>query len=123
MKQIYFSIRVVEATSEAKAVQKVQNEIFNESHPLSDKVLTHNELQRFLNGQKPRQNYVVEVPNIKMKKTTNVNGLLATSHVKGKTLICIYSRGEAIKKARLFGGKAKRFDEPINNKKHYNINY
>ena len=33
--------------------------------------------------------------------------------------ICLYTRGEAIKKARLFNAKAKKFEGKPNKRKHY----
>jgi len=129
MKEFYFSIRTVIATSQADAIKKIETERFNESHELSDKVLTESELRRILNGQKPQQNYVVEVKSnggggwapSSFQKPLLKDGLLATDIFKGKVLICVYSRGEAVKKARMFGGKAKLFKEKIDNKKHYII--
>lgn len=129
MKEFYFSIRTVVATSQADAIKKIEAERFNESHELSDKVLTESELRRILNGEKPKQNYVVEVPekawvtSFSLSKNPPVkkDGLLATDIFKGKILICVYSRGEAVKKARMFGGKAKLFKEKIDKKKHYII--
>lgn len=121
MKEFYFSIRTVIATSQADAIKKIETERFNESHELSDKVLTESELRRILNGQKPQQNYVVEVTShpASFQKPLLKDGLLATDIFKGKVLICVYSRGEAVKKARMFGGKAKLFKEKIDKKKHY----
>jgi hypothetical protein len=124
MKEFYFSIRTVIATSQADAIKKIETERFNESHELSDKVLTESELRRILNGQKPQQNYVVEVTNTVnggLQKPLLKDSLLATDIFKGKVLICVYSRGEAVKKARMFGGKAKLFKEKIDKKKHYII--
>lgn len=121
MKQIYYSIRVVEATSENSAINKIHAGKFNEQDELCDKVLTKSELLHALNGTKPKSNWIVEVS--KDKKTTQINGMLATCHVKDLTLICIYSRGEAIKKARMFDGKAKLYTEKLNPKKHYNQNF
>lgn len=123
MKEFYFSIRTVIATSQADAIKKIDTERFNESHELSDKVLTESELRRILNGQKPQQNYVVEVNTVNggFQKPLLKDSLLATDIFKGKVLICVYSRGEAIKKARMFGGKAKLFKEKIDKKKHYII--
>jgi len=119
MKEFYFSIRTVIATSQADAIKKIEAERFNESHELSDKVLTESELRRILNGEKPKQNYVVEITHKTSHQTLLKDGLLATDIFNGKILICVYSRGEAIKKARIFGGKAKLFKEKINKKKHY----
>ena len=130
MKEFYFSIRTVIATSQADAIKKIETERFNESHELSDKVLTESELRRILNGEKPKQNYVVEVPDNYNKSLSKLiylgngnvkSGVLATDIFKGKVLICVYSRGEAVKKARMFGGKAKLFKEKIDKKKHYII--
>lgn len=130
MKEFYFSIRTVIATSQADAIKKIETERFNESHELSDKVLTESELRRILNWQKPQQNYVVEIKlgyvvggsgltPASFQKPLLKDGLLATDIFKGKVLICVYSRGEAVKKARMFGGKAKLFKEKIDKKKHY----
>lgn len=40
----YYSIRVVKATSKNKAIEKVENQEFDESHKLSDEVLLTKEL-------------------------------------------------------------------------------
>ena len=119
MKEFYFSIRTVIATSQADAIKKIEAERFNETHELSDKVLTESELRRILNGDKPKQNYVVEITHKTSHQTLLKDSLLATDIFNGKVLICVYSRGEAIKKARVFGGKAKLFKGKIDNKKHY----
>ena len=43
-KKTYYSIRVVKATNKKKAIEKVENEKFDESHRLSDEVLLTKEL-------------------------------------------------------------------------------
>lgn len=125
MKEFYFSIRTVIATSQADAIRKIEAGRFDESHQLSDKVLTESELRRILNGEKHKKAYIVEIPenNIFTDRPLLKDGFLATDHIKGKVLICIYSRGEAIKKARLFDGKAKLFNGKIDKKKHYEARY
>ena len=39
MKEYYVSIRVVSASNYGEATRKVEEEIFEESHPLCDKIL------------------------------------------------------------------------------------
>lgn len=70
------------------------------------------------NYLKPKKTYfVVENPE---KETLTVNGMLAANFLlNGKKLICLYSRSEAIRKARMFNGKAKMFKGTPNEDEHY----
>lgn len=121
MKQTYYSIRTVVASTENKAIKMVEDGDFSEADPICDKVVTKEELIRILTGKPEPTNWVVEIPDdIQNKLTSTRDGMLATNHIKGKVLICVYDRGTAIKKARLFGGKAKQYKGKLSNRKHYN---
>ena len=50
--KIYYSIRVVKAKNQKKAIEKICDEKFIEDHDLSDKVLTEEELKTILNKVK-----------------------------------------------------------------------
>lgn len=121
MKQTYYSIRTITASSQKEALSKVLDEDFSENDPICDMILTKSELINKLNYLKQPQNYVVEIPEELFKLVLTKEGYLATDHIRGKILICLYTRGNAINKARLFGGKAKLFKDKINSKKHYII--
>jgi hypothetical protein len=112
MKQTYYSIRTVVATSEAEAIEAVELGYFDKENELCDKVLTKSELIRLLMAQKPTRNYYIEIPkeNQRVNKNSSViyvDNKLGIEWDGGKKLICLYGRGEAIKKARMFNGKAR----------------
>lgn len=50
----YYSIRVIEASNHAEAVEKVENQEFFEEHPLCDKVMKKETLKSFLDGENSR---------------------------------------------------------------------
>lgn len=47
MEKHFFSVRAIAARNYEQAVEKCIDGIFDESHPLSDKILTENELRSF----------------------------------------------------------------------------
>lgn len=53
------------------------------------------------------------------QKDQRVDGFLGFSNKDKVMKICLYSRGEAIKKARIFRGKAVKFKGKPNKRKHY----
>lgn len=117
MKQTYYSIRAVQADSLMQAVCKIDNEQFDETNNLCDKVLTAKQLEQELARQKPVIQWVVKVNDLKQhkKNTENVN---KEGYLQFIGKIVCYTRGVAIKKARLFDGKIEKLTVKFDKKKH-----
>lgn len=47
----YYSIRVVRAKTEEKAIEKICNEQFNESHELCDRVMSEEEIKEYFKNK------------------------------------------------------------------------
>ena len=66
-----------------------------------------------------RRFYMVAVSDkSKDQPDQRVDGYLGFN-TKEKKLTCLYTRGDAIKKARIFNGKIEKFTGTPNKKKHY----
>lgn len=63
-------------------------------------------------------NYTVELPTGHHARPDQVKDGVLAFKIKRKKLIVLYTRGEAIKKARIFGGKSKLFKGKFDKEKH-----
>lgn len=115
--ETYYSIRTIKAKSYEEALEKLEVEEFDEQDAMCDKIFTHKELENELNRQKPIIQWVVKVTNAesikKNKDSINKDGYLQFSN----KIVC-YTRGTAIKKARLFDGKIEKLTVKFNKNKH-----
>lgn len=117
MKQTYYSIRTVKAENLGEATKKIYKGQFDETDSLCDKVLTAKQLEQELARQKPVIQWVVKVNDLKQhkKNTENVN---KEGYLQFIGKIVCYTRGVAIKKARLFDGKIEKLKVPFDKNKH-----
>jgi len=117
MKQTYYSIRTVVAKSAFEALNKIANEKFDTSNDLCDKVFTLKALEQELARQKPIIQWVVKVKDIS-KHTKNPDNVNKDGYLQFANKIVCYTRGTAIKKARIFNGKTEKLTVKFNKKKH-----
>lgn len=117
MEQTYYSIRTIKAKSYEEALRKLEVEEFDEQDAMCDRVFTAKELENELARQKPIIQWVVKVTNPESLKK-NKNSINKDGYLQFANKIVCYTRGTAIKKARLFDGKIEKLTTKFNKRKH-----